>query len=351
MTTDSGSIGIAGIATELADLRVGGEEFARLAGIPLDVVERRFGFRQTFRWGDGRGPMATGVRCASRALSGVHPEAIDLICTLAHPYHPEREIYGYGAVLQDALGANNAELLEISDTCASVTLALQTIRELMCTEPDLTTVLVVGVLSMFQNLDLSNPRTTWMANLSDGAGALLLVRDPHLDNAVMETAQVVDAQFIDQIVLSSPYLDEPVTYRERFRRFLPAHVDVVDKDALKRGLDEIALPSFVAAIRESVTRSGFTEDQVDFIGANMMKRSLWQGLLESFALAPDDQIFLDDVGHVGYLDQFLFLQRLRDERRLARGGVAVLATPGVGFHWTATTVAFKGPRLRGAVSA
>lgn len=343
-------VGIAGIATELADLRVGSEEFARIAGIPTEVIETRFGFRQTFRWGDGRGPMATGVRCASRALAGVHPDEIDLICTLAHPYHPEREIYGYGAVLQDALGARNAELLDISDTCASITLALQTVRELMLSEPQLNSVLVVGVLSMFQNLDLSNPRTTWMANLSDGAGALLLRRDAQLDNVVMETAQVVDARFIDDVVLSSPYLMEPVSYRERFRRFLPAHVDVINKESMKRGLDEIALPSFIKAIRASVERSGFTDDQVDFIGANMMKRSLWKALLEPFALDPDSQIFLEDVGHVGYLDQFLFLQQLREERRLPRGGVTVLATPGVGFQWTATTVAFKGPRLQGAAA-
>ncbi len=349
MRTGEPVVGIAGIATELADLRVGSEEFARIAGIPIDIIETRFGFRQTFRWGDGQGPMATGVRCATRALSGVHPDAIDLICTLAHPYHPEREIYGYGAVLQDALGARNAELLDISDTCASITLALQTVRELMITEPELNTVLIVGVLSMFQNLDLSNPRTTWMANLSDGAGALLLRRDPELDNVVLETAQVVDARFIDDVVLASPYLVEPVTYRERFRRFLPSHIDVINKESLKRGLDELALPNFVRAIRESVQRSGFTDDQVDFIGANMMKRSMWQALLEPFALAPDGQIFLEDVGHAGYLDQFLFLQQLREERRLPRGGVTVLATPGVGFHWTATTVAFKGPRLEGAI--
>ena len=347
MTPDQQVVGIAGIATELADHRIGSEEFARISSIPVEIVEGRFGFRQTFRWGDGPGPMATGVHCASRALAGLYPGEIDLICTLAHPYHPEREIFGYGAVLQDALGARNAELLDISDTCASITLGLETIRELMLTDPNLRNVLVVGVLSMFDNLDLSNPRTTWMANLSDGAGALLLRRDSQLDNMVLETAQVVDARFIDDVVLVSPYLTEPVSYRKRFRRFLPAHVDVVDKESFKDGLDEVALPSFIKAIRESVRQSGFTDDQVDFIGANSMKRSMWRALLEPFALAPDDQIFLEDTGHVGFLDQFLFLQQLREGRRLPQGGVAVLATPGVGFQWTATTVAFRGPRLEG----
>jgi Transposase, Mutator family/3-Oxoacyl-[acyl-carrier-protein (ACP)] synthase III C terminal len=203
----------------------------------------------------------------------------------------------------------------------------------------------VGVLSMFDNVDLSNPRTTWMANLSDGAGAILLRRDEQLDNVVLETAQVVDAQFIDDVAFASPYLDEPITYRTRFRRFLPAHIEVVNKERLKERLDDIALPSFIRAGHESLARSGFAADQVDFVGANTMKPSLWHALLDAFGLRAEDQISLADVGHAGYLDQLLFLQALRDERRLPNGGVALLATPGVGFQWTMTTIAFKGPRL------
>ncbi len=184
MRRDWPPIGVAGIATELADLRVESDEFARISNIPVEVIERRLGFRQTFRWGDGRGPIAAGVRCASRALAGLDPSEIDVICTIAHPYHPEREIYGYGALLQDALGAGRAELLDVADTCASITLGLQTVRELMLCEPYIRNVLVVGVLSMFDNVDLSNPHTTWMANISDGAGAMLVRRDAQLAGAL-----------------------------------------------------------------------------------------------------------------------------------------------------------------------
>jgi len=337
-------IGIAGIAAELADMRWDSEEFARFSNIPADVLESRLGFREVFRWGDGRGHIETGVHCASRALAGLDPREVDLICTIAHPYHPEREIYGYAAVLQDALGAEKAELLDVADTCASVTLGLQMVRDLMLSEPEIRNVLVVGIVTTFDNLDLSNPRTTWMANLSDGAGAMLVRRDPHLDNFLLETAQLVDAQFIDDVAFASPYMDEPISYRTRFRRFLPAHVDVADKASFKERLDEVTMSSYIGAARESLERSGFGLDQVDYVGTNRMKPSAWRELLDAFGLKPEEQIKFH-AGHVGPLDQFLFLQSLREERRLPKGGVAVLATPGVGFHWTVTTVAFKGPRL------
>jgi 3-oxoacyl-[acyl-carrier-protein] synthase III len=349
VSTDWPPIGVAGIATELGDRRVDSHEFARISNIPVDVVERRLGFRDTFRWDDGRSPVATGVRCASRALGGLSPSEIDLICTIAYPYHLERDIYGYGALLQDTLGAERAELLEVSNTCASITLGLQMVRDLMLSEPYIRNVLIVGVLWMFNNINLSNPRTTWMANISDGAGALLVRRDPQLDNVLLETAQVVDARFIDDVALASPSMEEPITYRARFRRFLPAHFEVVNKGALKERLDDLALPSFIRAVSESLARSGLAADEVDYLGANTMKPSLWHAFLEAFGLHPEEQISLAGAGHVGYLDQFLFLESLRNERRLSGGGVAVLATPGVGFQWTATTIAFKGPRLGEAV--
>jgi 3-oxoacyl-[acyl-carrier-protein] synthase-3 len=248
-------------------------------------------------------------------------------------------------MLQDTLGAERAELLDIADTCASVTLGLQTVRELMLGDPHIRNALIVGVLTMFDNVDLSNPRTTWMANLSDGAGAMLVRRDAQLDNVVLETAQIVDARFIDDVAFASPYLEETISYRARFRRFLPAHVDVVDKESFKQRLDEVALPSFVRAVRESLQRSGFAVDDIDYLGANTMKPSLWHALLDAFGLRADQQISFAEAGHAGYLDQVMFLQRLRDERRLPHGGVAVLATPGVGFQWTVTTMAFKDPRL------
>jgi 3-oxoacyl-[acyl-carrier-protein] synthase III len=339
-------IGIAGVATELADLRVGSEDFARISNIPLQVVEQKLGFKQLFRWGSGQGPMATGVRCARRALGGMDAREVDLICTVAHPYHAEREIYGFGALLQDLIGAERAEVMDIADTCASITLGIQTVRELMIAEPHIKNVLIVGVVTMLDMLDFSNPRTTWMANLSDGAGAMLLRRDPTLDNVVLESAQVADPTFIDDVLTASPYLKDPISYRHRFRRFLPWYIEVVNKDSMKDRLDKVALPGFAAAIKESLERSGFRADQVDYIGANTMKPSMWRGLLDNFKLKPEGQIYLEEAGHVGYLDQFFFIQKIREERKLPQGGVAVLATPGVGFHWTATTIAFKGPRVQ-----
>ena len=81
-----------------------------------------------------------------------------------------------------------------------------------------------------------------------------------------------------------------------------------------------------------------------------MKPSMWARILRALELDPASQIYDEENGHVAFLDQFLRIRQVREERRLPQGGVLVLATGGVGFHWTATTVAFKGSRLDGQVA-
>lgn len=344
------TIGIGGVRVELADSGISSAEFARYSGIPQEVVERKLGFKTLRRWGEGPGAEAGCLTACRRALGDLDPARLGAIITVVHPQHGEFDAYGYVNTLRDKLGAENAEVFDIADTCASVLLALQMARELLLAEPELECVLIAGILQMADAIDMSNPTTTWMANLSDGAGAMLVSRDAQLDNVLLETAHLSDPQFIDDVVYTSPYETRIATYRERYRRLLPRSFHVVDKDGMKNRLDRVSLPNYVKAIQQSLERSGFRPDEVDLIGANTMKPSMWQAMLDPFKLEPRSQMYLDDVGHMGYLDQMLYVQRVRERRRLPGGGVLVLTTAGVGFHWLATTVAFKGPRLAGRLA-
>lgn len=341
---DAPPIGIAGVSTELSEYKLTSDVFSKMSDIPQQIVEQKLGIKQILRWGEGD-PDAAAFRCAWRALAGLDPRELDMIISIVHPPHPEQELYGYGSLLKQVLGAENAEVLDVDDTCASITLAMQLARNIFVSEPHVQHILLAGVVTLGDLVNLSNDRTTWMANLSDGAGAMLLSRNPKLDNVLLETAQRCDPQFIDDVGSVSPYLPEPISYKQRFRRFLPVHLDVIHKEHMKERLDKVSLPNYQAVIRDSLIASGLGPHDVDLIGTNTMKPSMWNALLAEFKLEPRTQMYLSDVGHVGFIDQFLYVQRTREHRRLPQGGVLVLSTAGVGFHWTATTIAFKGPRL------
>jgi 3-oxoacyl-[acyl-carrier-protein] synthase-3 len=338
------------VHVEAADQAIREDDFARLSGMPKELVRKKLGFRQLVRWGE-RGPDQPMMRALTGALGGLDPRKLDAIISILAPPHPEADVYGLGSLIKARIGAEQAEVLDVHDACASSALALQMARDLLIAEPHMRNVLVCGYLMVMDAIDWANPATTWIANISDGAGAVLVQRNPDLDNVILETAQHPDHRFVDDAVFTP---DDPrygvVTYKDRYRGFLPRRMDVVDKDDMKRRLDPVALPSFVKPIRESMARSGLRPEQLDLLGANHMKPSLYKAILDELKLDMAQQMYLEENGHMAFLDQYVYLQRVRRERRLPEGGVLVLASPGIGFLWAATTVAFKGPRLGGALA-
>jgi 3-oxoacyl-[acyl-carrier-protein] synthase III len=339
-------VGIAGVSVEVGDRVVTSEEFSRLSGVPRDVVKEKLGFTNLRRWSGVRDDQTALVDASVQAMAGLDPRRLDLIVCLLHPFHSEADLYGLGVVIKERLGAVNAEVTEVLDTCASVTLALQMCRELFVSEPRLNHALIVGAVSVWNFLDYGHPATRWASAISDGCGALLVSRNPELDNVLLETSHFCNPEFIDDVVLSSPgVLVEPVSYKKRFRRLVPQRLDMRDPETFKDRLDPISRAGYVRAVRESLRASGFEDRELDLLGANTMKPSMWTHILQTLELDPATQIYDEENAHVAFLDQFLRIQQVREERRLPQGGVLVLVTGGVGFHWTATTVAFKGPRL------
>ena len=254
-------------------------------------------------------------------------------------------------VVRERLGAVNAEVIEVLDTCASITLALQMCRELFLSESRLQHALIVGMVNVWNLVDYGYPVTRWASAISDGCGALLVSRNPDLDNVLLETSHFCNPEFIDDVVLSSPGISlEAITYKKRFRRLLPQRLDMRDPESFKIWLDPVSQVGYVRAVRDSLRASGFEDRELDLLGANTMKPSMWARILRALELDPTTQMYDEEIGHVAFLDQFLRIQQVREERRLPQGGVLVLTTGGVGFHWTATTVAFKGPRLEGRVT-
>lgn len=342
-------IGVAGAHVEPGDRPLTSEEFHHLSGIPAETVERKLGFKRLVKWGE-LGMHRAMVKACAQALGGLDPRKVDVLITLLSAPHVEGEVYGYGNLLKDRIGATNAEVLDVNDACASSCMALQLARDLLMAEPHLDNVLIAGMLAVEDAIDMANPATTWVANISDGAGAVLVQRNADLDNVILETAQHTDVRFVNDVVFSPA---DPrygtVTHKGRYRGYATRRMDVVDKEAMKARLDPVALESFCKPIHASLQRSGLKPSQMDMLGANHMKPSLWKGILDHLKLDPKAQIYLDDNGHLSFLDQYIYLQRVRQERRLPGGGVMVLASPGIGFLWAATTVVFKGPRTEGVL--
>jgi hypothetical protein len=117
---------------------------------------------------------------------------------------------------------------------------------------------------------------------------------------------------------------------------------------MKRRLDTVSMPNFLAVIDEALARSGRTRADIGYLNLLHMKRSAHRAILEALGLREDQSCYLSDLGHVGQQDQMFLIRRGLEPGRLRDADLMVMAAAGIGYAWAAAWVAWGEPR-RGCV--
>ena len=95
-------------------------------------------------------------------------------------------------------------------------------------------------------------------------------------------------------------------------------------------------------MQRAAEKSGATTADIDYLAMLQVKRSAHAYLLEQLGLDDGRSIYLEDVGHLGQVDQFLSLQWAAERGMLKPGDLAVLVAAGVGYVWNAIALRWNG---------
>ena len=119
---------------------------------------------------------------------------------------------------------------------------------------------------------------------------------------------------------------------------LHGRLDVHNAEYMAARLGAVSLANFKAVITTAVERSGYTLDDLRFVGITHMKRSFYEQILAAVGLAPEQSVYLDHYGHIQSVDQVLALRLGLDAGIINPGDLIVLAGAGTGYTWSATAV-------------
>ena len=211
--------------------------------------------------------------------------------------------------------------------------AIKLASAMMRAEPDVETVLIAGGYRNCDFVDLQNPRSRFLTNLSAGGGALLLRRG-HPRNHVLGSAVITDGSFSLDVIVPVGGTVEPLTEGNRARYRL----DVPDPEGMKRRLDARSMANFLGVVDDALARSGHTRADIGFLNILHMKRSAHEYVLGELGLGPEQTYYLEDYGHVGQQDQALVITRALEEGRLRDGQLMVMVAAGIGYAWAASVV-------------
>ncbi|WP_307066887.1 3-oxoacyl-ACP synthase [Alkalibacillus filiformis] len=329
-------VGVVATGIYIPEERMTGEEIANKSQLPVDVVTEKMGIKEKPIPGLEDHTAAMGIEAARQAFNkcDVEPAEIDLIIYIGEE-HKEYPLWTAGIKMQEALGCHRAWAFDVALRCGTTIMALKVAKALMTTDSNIKTVLLAGGYRNGDFIDYENPRSRFMYNLSAGGGALIL-REGYDRNQLLETSIVTDGSFSEDVVVVGGGTKLPMS--KEVLESNKYQLDVLDPDGMKRRLEEKSMKNFLSVIREALSDSGFTEEDIDYLAILHMKRSAHQYILDELGLHEDQTIYLDHYGHIGQIDQILSLQLAQEQNKLNEGDVVVLVSAGIGYAWGASVI-------------
>jgi 3-oxoacyl-[acyl-carrier-protein] synthase III len=324
-------VGIAATATYLPKRWMPAAEVAAVSGIPEQIVVERFGLRGKHIAAADEHVTDLSVAAAERALAdgGVAPDEVDVVVYFGSSWK-EWPVWQAAPWIAHRLGCTNAWALELDYVSCGAPIALRVCRDLIAAEPGLRSVLAVGACRESYLLDYANERSRFMFNFGDGAVAAILANDVPR-NELLGSAAMTDGSLSLHVKVPEGGSVHPETDGGRF-------LDVDGLEQMKERLDEVSLANFVRVAEEALRRSGADLDDVDYLCAIHMKRSMHEGLVAALGLPPDRAAYLDDTGHVSGSDPLIALDRAARAGKLGEGDLVLLLAAGTGYTWAGSVV-------------
>ncbi|TCZ77133.1 3-oxoacyl-ACP synthase [Paenibacillus albiflavus] len=326
------------------------EQISAASGIPQDVLERKMGIKRKPIPGEEDHSCAMGIYAAREAITkaGIDPLEIDLVIYIGEE-HKEYPVWTAALKLQQEVGALNAWGFDVALRCCTTIMAIKVAKNMMLADEDIRTVLLAGGYRNSDLIDYENPRTRFMFNLSAGGGAMILRKEASsLTNEgeaftclgeVLASHVITDGSFSEDVIICAGGTKQPITPEAFARR--QQYFDVPDPEAMKARLDDKSMQNFVAAIRESVKKSGYRTEDINYLAILHMKKSAHEYVLHELGLTEEQTVYLENYGHIGQFDQILSLELGLQQGKIQSGDLVVLVSAGVGYAWGATTIKWR----------
>ncbi|MHA2140796.1 MAG: 3-oxoacyl-ACP synthase [Candidatus Thorarchaeota archaeon] len=331
------SIGIEAIGTYIPSERHTAEYISEHSGTPADIIKTKMGMVSKSVPGPDDHTVAMGVKAAKVAIerAGINPaKDIDLVIWAGEVY-AEHPMQTYAIKFQNEVGATNAWAFDVNQRCGTIVVAMILAKSLMHTQ-GYRRVLIGSGYRNSDLIDYTNIRTRFMHDLA-ASGVAMILRNDYPHNIVLEGSVISDGQFSEDVYVPAGGTVMPTTCETIKQRL--HYLDVTDPAGLKERLDRLSMSNFLKVVDESLGKSGYSRENIDYLGLIRMKRSAFEYVAKELGVHPYEQsTYFEEWGHMGQNDSIVSLEEGLKDGKINDGDIVVLTAAGIGWSWNAMTI-------------
>jgi 3-oxoacyl-[acyl-carrier-protein] synthase III len=287
----------------------------------VDKMEASSGIRSRWYAPEEWTTSDLAVRAAQQALerAGKRAEDVDLI--IVGTDSPDYITPATSVVVQHKLGAARAGTFDVGCACASFPTAYTSAAGMMATNPNLKTVLVIGVYLMHK---LASPDDPMIFFYGDGAGAAVLERSDK--PGFVSSAFRADGSYANRWAIYAGGTVEPTTAESLARGH--ARVKMYD-----RYPPEINNEGWPAVVRDVAKNGGFDVQDIDFLIFTQVRKPTIELVMHDLGLPMSKtHTIMEKWGYTGSACIPMALDDAMQQGKIKPGDLVVMVGSGVGYN-------------------
>jgi 3-oxoacyl-[acyl-carrier-protein] synthase-3 len=315
-------------------LRLTNAELAPALGVAPDWIEANSGIRER-RWASAEqstSDLAAAAVCDALGDAGLNAAQLDYL--IGGTLSPDYQVPGIAPLVQRKLeGCRQIPALDLRVGCAAILYSLQIACGLIAASA-VNTVACFGAEAQSKGLDISNRSAELSMLFGDGAGAVIVSREPgkslalRIDDVLIAT----DGSFAEDLIVRAPGTANGARWFDNEQRTEPLHYGAMNG----RSVILQAVRKLADAAMEITARNGVALHQVELFVPHQANANLLHALSKRLTIAEERVVInVNRFGNTSGASAFLALHQARAERRLHPDGRVLILAFAAGFTWGA----------------
>ncbi|MCW8848764.1 MAG: 3-oxoacyl-ACP synthase [Melioribacteraceae bacterium] len=336
--TEKIKIGIVGTGIYLPKTKISAEEIAELTkGIwETDAIKSKLGINEKTIPGANDGTQEMGVYAAKDVIrkSGIDPLEIDLILNIGEEWK-EYPLTTSGIYLQEKIGASNSWAIDIQQRCCTTISAMKIAKDMMIADEEINTVLIAGGYRNGDFVDYADKNMSMMFNLGAGGGAIILKKNHH-ENLLLGSHIITDGSLARDVGVKYGGTENPITCDNIEKAY--KSLTMFDPEHMKNRLNDVSMDNWMLCIKKAFEKSNIDQSELGYLAVLHFKKSMYKIMLEQLNLTEDQSIYLNNIGHIGQIDQIISLQMAFEQNKIKNGTIIAMVAAGIGYAWAANVI-------------
>jgi 3-oxoacyl-[acyl-carrier-protein] synthase-3 len=277
-----------------------------------------------------------GVWASLDALerTALDPLEIDLILNIGEEWK-EYPLTTSGIYLQHKIGAKNAWAIDVQQRCCTTISAMKIAKDMMIADDEINTVLIAGGYRNGDFVDYADKNMSMMYNLGAGGGAIIIKKNLD-ENLLLGSHIITDGSLARDVGVKYGGTEYPITCENVNSAY--KSLTMFDAEHMKNRLNEVSMDNWMHCIDKAFEKSNINKSELGYLAVLHFKKSMYRVMLEQLGLTEEQSIYLENIGHVGQIDQIISIHLGLEQNKIKNGTVIAMVAAGIGYAWAANVI-------------